>query len=96
MRRAVSLSVDRELFAEVDTNADKLRKEGIVPDIYLNNNIAGGVHDFWLDPRGKDMQDAAQYFQFDVAEAKKLMAAAGFPNGVDVRARFDGTTHITE
>lgn len=96
MRRAVSLSVDRDLFAEVDTNADNLKKEGIVPDIFLNNNIAGGVRDFWLDPRGKDMQDAAQYFKFDVAEAKKLMAAAGYPNGLDVRARFDGTTHITE
>ena len=96
MRRAVSMSMDRELFAEVDTNADKLKKEGIVPDIYLNNNIAGGVRDFWLDPRGKDMQDAAQYFQYNVAEAKKLVAVSRFANGVDVRARFDGTTHITE
>ena len=36
----------------------------------------------WLDPRGKDLGEGAQYFQFNVAEAKKLLAAAGYSDRV--------------
>jgi peptide/nickel transport system substrate-binding protein len=39
--------------------------------------------DWQLDPRGKDFGPNAKWYKFDVAEAKKLLAAAGFPNGVD-------------
>src|SRR5262249_45377259 len=36
-----------------------------------------------LDPEGKDFGPNAKYFKPDVAEAKKMLAAAGFANGVD-------------
>jgi len=42
---------------------------------------------WWLDPKGKDFGPNAKYFQHDIAEAKKLLAAAGYPNG------FESTSH---
>ena len=50
------------------------------------DNFAG----WWLDPKGKDFGANAKYFKHDIAEAKKLLAAAGFANGVDVES-----CHIT-
>jgi ABC-type transport system substrate-binding protein len=36
-----------------------------------------------LDPRGQDFGPNAENFHFDNAEARKLLSAAGFPEGLD-------------
>ena len=41
-----------------------------------------------LDPRGAEMGDSAQWFQFDTAKAKQLVSAAGYPNGFDFAQRY--------
>jgi ABC-type transport system substrate-binding protein len=44
-----------------------------------------GAGSIWgLDPKSKEFGPNAKYYQFNVAEAKKLLAAAGHPNGLDV------------
>ena len=40
----------------------------------------------WLDPLGKDFGDNAKYYKLNLDEAKKLMAAAGFANGMDIKS----------
>lgn len=52
--------------------------------------MAAGAGRCWLDPRGKDFGPYAKYFQHDVAEGKQLLAAAGYPNGVDVTSNYIG------
>jgi peptide/nickel transport system substrate-binding protein len=47
---------------------------------------------YWLDPRDKSFGANAKYYMHDLAEAKKLLAAAGYPNGFDVEQTF--TTSI--
>jgi ABC-type transport system substrate-binding protein len=39
---------------------------------------------FWLDPRKNEIGEFSQNYFYDVAEAKKLVSAAGFPNGFDM------------
>lgn len=49
-----------------------------------NNAIPYALSDWWLDPRGPDMGPNAKYFKYDPAEARKLLAAAGHPDGLKV------------
>jgi peptide/nickel transport system substrate-binding protein len=41
-----------------------------------------------LDPKGKDFGANAKYFKFDLAEAKKLLAAAGYPSGFEAPSNY--------
>jgi len=54
----------------------------------MANFIEPNLSAWWVDPRGKEMGDAAQYYQYDVAKAKQLMSAAGQANGFDVDWHF--------
>jgi ABC-type transport system substrate-binding protein len=49
-----------------------------------NNSIPWALSEWWLDPRGSDMGQGAKYFKYDPAEAKSLLAAAGYPDGLKV------------
>jgi ABC-type transport system substrate-binding protein len=67
----------------------KLQKDGFPVKGYWDTPIqpdTGGK--YWLDPRSKDFGPNAKYFQLDIAEAKKLVAAAGFESGLDVKAVY--------
>lgn len=49
-----------------------------------NNAVPWALSDWWLDPRGPDMGPNGKFLNYDPAEAKKLLAAAGFPDGMKV------------
>jgi peptide/nickel transport system substrate-binding protein len=53
-----------------------------------NTHLAATNEGWWLDPRSKDFGPNAKYFTHDVAEAKKLLAAAGFPNGFETISSY--------
>jgi ABC-type transport system substrate-binding protein len=93
MRRAASMSLDRDLFADVLSEREKLDSFGLPQTIVINNNIPGGASDYWLDPYGKDMGDSAQYFKFNIAEAKKMIAAAGYNPSTALIAKVSTRSH---
>ena len=88
VRRAVSMAIDRDgLLALVRAPTDDEGGEwpNIVP--------AGLGREWWLDPKSPEMGDAGKWYQYDVAEAKKLMEAAGYGDGVDMRLHFSSTVY---
>ncbi len=99
MRQAVQYSWDRDLFIDVFFATDKLEAVGIPDNRRWNTAIpCGGPGSYmffpgmWLDPQSSDFGENAKYFTLGsrerqhLAEAKKLISAAGFPNGIDITA----------
>jgi peptide/nickel transport system substrate-binding protein len=95
VRQAVSMSWDRQLFIDAKYNTDNYRREGLPVRTGWNSHLANRdsfVNGGWfLDPQGKDFGPNAKYFEFNLAEAKKLMAAAGHPNGFEVTIHYPAT-----
>jgi ABC-type transport system substrate-binding protein len=55
-----------------------------LPADHIISNFAAAGYPFYLDPRGKEMGDGAKSFQFDPAEAKKLLSAAGHSSPISL------------
>jgi peptide/nickel transport system substrate-binding protein len=95
VRQAVSMSWDRQLFIDAKYNTDNYRREGLPVRTGWNSHLANRdsfVNGGWfLDPQGKDFGPNAKYFEFNLAEAKKLLAAAGHPNGFEVTIHYPAT-----
>jgi len=49
-----------------------------------NTSVPWALSSWWLDPKGPDFGPNARYFKYDPAEARKLLAAAGYPNGMKI------------
>lgn len=89
VRQAWSMATDRDLFINVVYNADVFAKEGLPLETWWDSALPHNVWSgWWLDPRG---QDWARYYKHDTAEAKKLLAAAGYPSGLDANVRYPAT-----
>ncbi|HLF78425.1 MAG TPA: ABC transporter substrate-binding protein [Dehalococcoidia bacterium] len=88
VRQALSMSYDREAYIDVFYNVSKFKAEGLPVETRWNSSIGPGIGQWILDPRSKDFGPNSKYYQLDVAEAKKLMAAAGYANGVDVKSNY--------
>jgi peptide/nickel transport system substrate-binding protein len=74
VRQAVSMALNRDAMIDI---------------VYAgrgnwNNFIPWGLSSWWLDPRGPDMGPGGKYFKYDPAEAKALLSAAGYPDGLKV------------
>ena len=92
VRQALSRAFDRDLDIEVHYNVDEFRKEGLPVSTRWNSHLAARDSfvsgDWFLDPQGSDFGPNAVNFQYDVAEAKKLLAAAGFADGFELEFRY--------
>ncbi|HEY4685563.1 MAG TPA: ABC transporter substrate-binding protein [Dehalococcoidia bacterium] len=96
VRQAMSYAWDRDAIITIVHSTDKLEAAGIPTDVRWNAGLPaqetgmpnGLYKGWWLDPKGKDFGENAKYFTLgktradDVAEAKRLLSAAGFASGV--------------
>ena len=90
VRQAISMIWDRDAYISAFNNSDKFQADGLPVTTYWNSALPSAYGRWYLDPRGKDFGPNAKYFQRDIPEAKKLLAAAGYPNGVDVTSSYIG------
>lgn len=93
VRQAVSMSLDRDGLNDLAFDVDKLKKAGIDVKSLWNNLIPAGMSRFWLDPKSPEHGETGKYFKRDVAEAKKLLAAAGFANGFPAVFQYAGNRY---
>ena len=84
MRQAMSMGIDREAIADSMENRTVFQKEGLDNAIAANSSLSPAWNGYWIDPNNeKEFGPTAKYLKYNVAEAKKLVAAAGYPNGVE-------------
>jgi ABC-type transport system substrate-binding protein len=75
-RQAVSMSFDRDSYIDAFFNVSKFETEGLPVDTYYYTQM-GHVPDWTLDPRDAEkFGENAKYYEYNVAEAMKLKAAA--------------------
>jgi peptide/nickel transport system substrate-binding protein len=88
VRRATSVAINRVEELEVLNDYEKYKKVGIVREYRLASFIPPNLSKYWVDPRGKEMGENGQWFEYDPAKAKQLLSAAGYANGFDFPQKF--------
>jgi peptide/nickel transport system substrate-binding protein len=92
IRRALSMAIDRDLYIDTFYNISELQKAGFTSIESRWHNMISCGWPYWLDPKSKEMgwPDKAPglWYKYDVAEAKKLLSAAGYPNGIDMDVHY--------
>jgi ABC-type transport system substrate-binding protein len=79
LRRAYYRVVDREAYLRAAYNADFFEKDGLEVQSFWEGSFGAASWDGWLlDPKSRDDYGNVQpNFVYDIAEAKKLVEAAG-------------------
>jgi peptide/nickel transport system substrate-binding protein len=90
VRLAMSMALDRNGLFDLAYNVSKLKDAGLDVPVHFNNIIPVGFPKAWLDPVGAEAGDAAKSFTYNLAEAKKLLSAASYPNGFSATFQYTG------
>ena len=84
LRQALSMSWDRDLWLDTFLGTDQLEAAGVPVERLWNTACNIAWTGWWLDPKSSDFGPNAKYYQYNVEEAKKLVDAAGYSDGLDV------------
>src|SRR5262249_18442541 len=76
LRQAVAYVIDRDLIAETLSDSKRFEAAGLPKAVRINTHVGAGW-DEWLDPFGNQFGPNARYYRQEIAEAKKLLQAAG-------------------
>jgi ABC-type transport system substrate-binding protein len=77
VRQAVSMLVDRDTWIDTFGNVNNFNKAGFGVNVRWHSHISSGEEAYWVDPKSAAAGNGGKNFQFNQAEAKKLLQAAG-------------------
>jgi ABC-type transport system substrate-binding protein len=84
VRQAMSMMIDREAYIDALDNRSGFRKDGLELPVKYGTAIGAGWNGYYIDPTdAKAFGDNGKYLKFNLAEAKKLVQAAGHSNGFE-------------
>ncbi len=90
LRQAVSMLIDRETLIEMNSSRAKLRNEGLEIDIRYHTTTSAGWEGWWTDPLDESkFGPNSRYYGRDTDEARKLLTAAGFADGLDTSVFYN-------
>jgi ABC-type transport system substrate-binding protein len=96
VRQAFSMSYDRDLWIETWNDASRFEAEGLPVErrwYGMFPSVADNYDGWRLEPRGtKDFGENGKYFDHNIADAKALLSAAGYPNGFEVTSSYPAGT----
>jgi peptide/nickel transport system substrate-binding protein len=94
VRQAMSMSVDWDAMRAHFDNSAEFEAAGLPVEARRHTHVkAGGdAYDYWLDPKKRELGENSKYLLFDLAEARKLMSAAGYPNGIQLNGYMNAGT----
>jgi peptide/nickel transport system substrate-binding protein len=81
VRRAISMSLDRDSMMDAAWGYPELTKMGIATNYDWNTIVPHSHGDYWLDPKTKMSAKNAANFKYNTKEAASLLSAAGVGNG---------------
>jgi peptide/nickel transport system substrate-binding protein len=91
LRQAASLLIDREILVDLKTDRARLEAEGLPVEVRYHSAIGAGWEGFWVDPT--DLYKfgvEGKFLRFDPAEARRLLAAAGYADGLETQLHYNG------
>jgi peptide/nickel transport system substrate-binding protein len=84
VRRAMAMAIDREAFADTIENRTGFAKDGLDIAVAFNTVLSAGWGDYWLDPKDPaKFGSSVKYLEFHPDDAKQMLTAAGFANGLE-------------
>jgi ABC-type transport system substrate-binding protein len=83
VRRAASMLLDRDLWIDSFYNVPQFKAAGYPQEVRYHSHISAGWEGLWLDPRSADMGEGGKNFAYNVADAKKLLQAAGVTTPIE-------------
>lgn len=86
-RIAIRKAVDWDKIRDFLAQKERFSAAGIELETYIATHIFNDPN-YWLDPRKGELGEASSNYLFDLAEAKKMIAAAGYPNGYETEAYY--------
>lgn len=100
VRQAYSMALDRDAYIDAIYNTPTYESAGLKVEKRWNTALLAEWDGYWLDPQDlKAFGPNAKFYKRDLAEAKKLLAAAGYANGLDVVGTYPatlyGASHVT-
>jgi len=91
VRQAYSMSLDRDLWIDTFYNVSKFQQSGLPSEAFWATTFQASLpfEGYVLNPQDqKAFGPNAKYYHHDLAEAKKLLAAAGYTDGFEATSTF--------